>query len=208
MAEVFVDFTPEGRQHLTDWWFNEMANSASLSSIENIEELAWRQFANGANAFVLPAEYSAATHPSVFTPAHEDLYYKTLSLPELIALHKPESQPTLIGHFVSTINTDGRAALNATVLTVDSHTVIVQHHRQAAKMTKNEADWNALIELLLLAKRNNIRELLIYSDSKIVFNQFNKLWKPQQVSIKALARTAWHLVANMKIQFKSTTQSI
>ena len=55
------------------------------------------------------------------------------------------------------------------------------------KQTNNFAEYVALIKGLQYALNNDIKELKVYGDSKLVVEQFNQNWKVQSENLKPLS---------------------
>jgi len=56
-------------------------------------------------------------------------------------------------------------------------TVIVEFNDVTGRGTNNEAEYEALLKLSEIIKKQRIKEIDIYGDSQLVVNQINKIWK-------------------------------
>ena len=64
--------------------------------------------------------------------------------------------------------------------------------------TNNQAEYHALITALALAKRLKKTYLTIFTDSQLLANQINRLWKVRDAEIKALYQEAISLISGFK----------
>ena len=56
--------------------------------------------------------------------------------------------------------------------------------KDVGEMTNNEAEWEALIEALKIAKSLRRKNIMIYSDSQLVVNQFKNRWRCRDERMK------------------------
>ena len=70
-------------------------------------------------------------------------------------------------------------------------------------MTNNEAEWQALIEALKLAKEQNWTKVKIYSDSLLVVNQFKNKWqcKDERMKTYYLFSKTFESILNVEIEW-------
>lgn len=61
--------------------------------------------------------------------------------------------------------------------------------------TNNEAEYNAVIELLKAVKDLGITEIKIYGDSNLVVSQLSRKWAIKKSHLRELAETAWKVGA-------------
>ena len=64
--------------------------------------------------------------------------------------------------------------------------------------TNNQAEYHALITALAFAKKLRKTHLTIFTDSQLLANQVNRLWKVRDPDIKALYQEAISLIASFK----------
>lgn len=64
--------------------------------------------------------------------------------------------------------------------------------------TNNQAEYHALITALALAKKLKKTHLTIFTDSQLLANQVNRLWKVRDAEIKALYQEAIELISGFK----------
>lgn len=87
-------------------------------------------------------------------------------------------------------------------LLVDNGEVIWEKAAYLGKKTNNEAEYNALINLLKEAKRRGIKKIKIYGDSKLVVSQISKEWKIKMPHLYELAHKAWSLAENIDVTYE------
>jgi ribonuclease HI len=64
--------------------------------------------------------------------------------------------------------------------------------------TNNQAEYHALITALAAAKKLKKTYLTIFTDSQLLANQINRLWKVRDAEIKALYQEARSLISSFK----------
>jgi ribonuclease HI len=64
--------------------------------------------------------------------------------------------------------------------------------------TNNQAEYHALITALVSAKKLKKTHLAIFTDSQLLANQVNRLWKVRDPEIKALYQEAISLISSFK----------
>lgn len=64
--------------------------------------------------------------------------------------------------------------------------------------TNNQAEYTALVEALKAAKRFHPNSIKVFSDSKLLVNQMNHVYKIKNDSIKELFLDAWNRVIDYK----------
>ena len=64
--------------------------------------------------------------------------------------------------------------------------------------TNNQAEYHALITALASAKKLKKKDLTIFTDSQLLANQVNRLWKVRDAEIKALYQEAIGLISGFK----------
>jgi len=82
---------------------------------------------------------------------------------------------------------------------------------QIGDKTNNQAEWEALIEVLRIAQHQNWKELKIYSDSKLVVEQFNDRWdvKNDELLLSYIvAKTLAGLFDMVDLQWISRSQNL
>ena len=62
------------------------------------------------------------------------------------------------------------------------------------RKTNNHAEYAALIRLLEILFQNNVRNVIIFSDSKLVVNQTNQVWSVESNDLRPLMSTAYGLL--------------
>ena len=77
--------------------------------------------------------------------------------------------------------------------------------------TNNQAEWEALVEALKLAQKNNWNNIKIFSDSKLVVEQFNNRWrvkKQELMSYYFTAKTLEGLIDTVDLRWISRSQNL
>ena len=75
--------------------------------------------------------------------------------------------------------------------------IVIERQQSKAHTTNNEAEWLALGAALCYAcKHYRTDELVIYSDSELIVNQFNKVYRINQERLRVLAVACWELAAH------------
>lgn len=77
--------------------------------------------------------------------------------------------------------------------------------------TNNQAEWEALIEALKLAQQYGWTSIKIYSDSKLVVEQFNNNWKIKDEHLLSLyvgAKTLAGLLDTVDLQWISRSENL
>ena len=69
------------------------------------------------------------------------------------------------------------------------------------KGTNNEAEYKALIRALRYLSEHGIRAARVHTDSKLVANQINGLWKVKDSKLKILHEEVKNLISNLE-EFK------
>lgn len=95
----------------------------------------------------------------------------------------------------------GEAGAGA-LLVDDGGAVVWETSRYLGKKTNNEAEYTALLLLLSAARERGVRDLKVYGDSKLVVCQVSRQWKINLPHLRALAREAWELSADMDLQLQ------
>jgi ribonuclease HI len=87
-------------------------------------------------------------------------------------------------------------------LLIDGGEVIWEKAVYLGKKTNNEAEYNALINLMKEIKRRGIKKARIYGDSKLVISQISRKWKINLPHLRELAREAWSLAESIDIVYE------
>lgn len=95
----------------------------------------------------------------------------------------------------------GEAGAGA-LLVDNSGAVVWETSRYLGKKTNNEAEYTALLLLLSAARERGVRDLKVYGDSKLVVCQVSRQWKINLPHLRALAKEAWELSADMDLQLQ------
>lgn len=95
----------------------------------------------------------------------------------------------------------GEAGAGA-LLVDNSGAVVWETSRYLGKKTNNEAEYTALLLLLSAARERGVRNLKVYGDSKLVVCQVSRQWKINLPHLRALAKEAWELSADMNLQLQ------
>ena len=77
--------------------------------------------------------------------------------------------------------------------------------------TNNQAEWEALVEALRLAQKRDWKELKIYSDSKLVVEQFHDRWQVKDYELQSLylvAKTLAGLFDTVDLQWTPRSQNL
>ena len=82
------------------------------------------------------------------------------------------------------------------ILFQDQNGEIIEFKKYIGIGTNNNAEYTALITSLELAKNGSIEEINVYTDSQLVANQINGLWKVKDSDIKILFNSAKGLIKN------------
>lgn len=76
---------------------------------------------------------------------------------------------------------------------------VVVRRRTGAYRTNNHAEWLALREALLWLNERNVRQpIVIYSDSRLIVNQFNGCWACNFEHLLRLRDECWELASRLK----------
>jgi len=84
------------------------------------------------------------------------------------------------------------------VLIVDTKGTIHKIKKYLGIHTNNQAEYHALITALASAKKLRKTHLKIFTDSQLLANQVNHLWKVRDPGIKALYQEAMRLISSFK----------
>lgn len=95
----------------------------------------------------------------------------------------------------------GEAGAGA-LLVDDSGAVVWERSHYLGKRTNNEAEYSALLLLLSAARERGVKDLQVYGDSKLVVCQVARQWKINLPHLRALAKEAWELSADMNLQLQ------
>lgn len=95
----------------------------------------------------------------------------------------------------------GEAGAGA-LLVDNSGAVVWETSRYLGKKTNNEAEYTALLLLLSAARERGVRDIKVYGDSKLVVCQVSRQWKINLPHLRALAKEAWELSADMHLQLQ------
>lgn len=81
--------------------------------------------------------------------------------------------------------------------------LLADFSKYIGETTNNVAEYQALIDGLELAIKNQVTELDCYLDSKLVVEQVNKNWKIKEAHLQKLFVKVW----NLSLKFKKVTFS-
>lgn len=85
------------------------------------------------------------------------------------------------------------------ILSSNRNILIYEH---IGDRTSNQAEYEALIKALDIIAQKSYSDYIIYSDSQIVVNQFNKAWKCKNYRLQQLLNLAWKKSSNLNIKLK------
>lgn len=91
----------------------------------------------------------------------------------------------------------GDAAIGACIEDSDNNTIWSIAQKIGVK-TNNEAEYTALIELLLTIFEKELNNVTIYGDSQLVINQMNGIYQVNSPNLKQLYRQAKYLADHLK----------
>ena len=91
----------------------------------------------------------------------------------------------------------------------DSNGKIHKIKRYIGIKTNNQAEYHALITALKAAKKLKESHLTIYTDSQLLANQINNIWRVRNPQIKTLHKQAINLISTFKhIEIKHIPRSL
>ena len=76
--------------------------------------------------------------------------------------------------------------------------VIFSFSENIGKKTNNEAEYLALLKGIEICIQNNIKDLIIYSDSELVVKQINGVYKVKNERMLILYKKTLDLLSNLK----------
>ena len=95
------------------------------------------------------------------------------------------------------------------VLLTDSNGIAHKIKRYIGILTNNQAEYYALIIALKAAKKLKESHLTIYTDSQLLANQINNIWRVRNPQIKILHGEAMELISTFKhIEIKHIPRSL
>lgn len=75
--------------------------------------------------------------------------------------------------------------------------------KKLGHMTNNEAEYHGLVQALKVAKEDNIKDIIVHGDSKLVIEHMNGTWKVKATNLKQLYNEAKELSSSFaSITFK------
>jgi len=78
--------------------------------------------------------------------------------------------------------------------------IILEHHQECIGIkTNNYAEYYAIIEALVAAKKYDPEEVVVYTDSNLAYNQVNGFWKIKDDEIKKMVSQIKKEIVNFKI---------
>ena len=149
---------------------------------------------------------SRLTNESVFITRNsylKDLYYSNGEKNILMADNINELSFTTITNKKIIVNIDGASRGNpgpssiGIVFSEGDKTVIKEFFEFLGTHTNNHAEYTALIRALEISLENNYRDLEVKSDSELVVNQINKIYKVRDPDIKELYEKAVSLIKRL-----------
>jgi len=84
------------------------------------------------------------------------------------------------------------------VLLTDSNGIVHKIKGYIGILTNNQAEYHALITALKAAKKLKESHLTIYTDSQLLANQINNIWRVRNPQIKTLYKEAIELISTFK----------
>ena len=107
----------------------------------------------------------------------------------------------LIGYFDGASRGNPGEAGAGACLVDDVGSLVWESHRYLGKKTNNEAEYQALIDLLEEVNLRGILELEIRGDSQLVLSQVEKKWKINKEHLRLLAEQVWERAASIKVKW-------
>lgn len=93
----------------------------------------------------------------------------------------------------------GDAGAGACILDSDG-AIIWESYDYLGRKTNNEAEYQALINVLTEAARRGISDIEIRGDSRLVIEQVSKKWKINLPHLRELASRAWEQMEGMRVK--------
>jgi len=113
-----------------------------------------------------------------------------------------KKQKIAIGYFDGcSKNNPGEAGAGAYMVEKDTYDMIWQGYKYLGIMTNNEAEYNAILLLISVAKSKNISTMEIRGDSALVINQLSGAWKTKEPRIKVLKDKVQEISEGMNITY-------
>ena len=98
-------------------------------------------------------------------------------------------------------NNPGEAGAGAYIVDYTQNKVIWKGYKYLGIMTNNEAEYNAILLLISVAKSKNISTMEIRGDSALVINQLSGAWKTKEPRIKVLKDKVQEISEGMNITY-------
>jgi ribonuclease HI len=105
----------------------------------------------------------------------------------------------VIGYFDGASRGNPGEAGAGACLVDDSGDVVWRCAEYLGRKTNNEAEYSALLRLLVHARELGIRELEARGDSKLVISQLKREWKINKPWLRDLAAQAWEIMSDMNV---------
>ncbi len=87
------------------------------------------------------------------------------------------------------------------------HDKLISHvYRTLGKRTNNEAEYEAVIHALLICWAADLADPIIYSDSLVVVNQINGIWRCKAVELRPLLHTIEEIREHFRFRLVHVTR--